>query len=446
MGTSMSGCGCNKESSCEDTKQNQNESEANSGNSKDLTTEESKSSCCGNEESKSSCCGNEEVPQQSKPDEKDSCASTQLCSTQSNSCCGPNSISSPETVNDNEGVATFISDYNIPKMDCSAEEQMVRMTLSSLLNVKRLVFDLPNRNLKVMHNGESNEITAKLEALGFGAKLNKTEAYVNKEHAKEISTFLIPKMDCSAEEQMVRMALSPVNEVKGLTFDLPNRKLKVFHNDGLNEITSKLEALGFGAKLESTAASVGEMPEKADTSEQAKVLKILLAINAALFVIEFISGLIAASTGLIADSLDMFADAAVYGIALYAVGKTAKYQVKAAHFAGWIQLFLAITVIVDVIRRFILGSEPESLLMIVIGFFALIANVACLYLISGHKDGGAHMKASWIFSANDVIVNLGVIIAGFLVALTGSAYPDLIIGIIVSLFVLNGARKILALK
>ncbi|MDV7171797.1 cation transporter, partial [Acinetobacter baumannii] len=83
----------------------------------------------------------------------------------------------------------------------------------------------------------------KLEALGFGAKLNKTEAYVNKEHAKEISTFLIPKMDCSAEEQMVRMALSPVNEVKGLTFDLPNRQLKVFHNDGLNEITSKLEAL-----------------------------------------------------------------------------------------------------------------------------------------------------------------------------------------------------------
>ncbi|HFX6352875.1 TPA: cation transporter, partial [Acinetobacter baumannii] len=151
-------CGCNKESSCEDTKQNQNESETNSGNSKDLTAEESKSSCCGNE-----------VPQQSKPDEKDSCASTQPCSTQSNSCCTPDSISSPEIISDNEGVATFISDYKIPKMDCSAEEQMVRMTLSSLVNVKRLVFDLPNRNLKVMHNGESNEITAKLEALGFGA-------------------------------------------------------------------------------------------------------------------------------------------------------------------------------------------------------------------------------------------------------------------------------------
>ncbi|TPS98338.1 hypothetical protein FJU77_20105, partial [Acinetobacter baumannii] len=78
-----------------------------------------------------------------------------------------------------------------------AEEQMVRMALSPVNEVKGLTFDLPNRKLKVFHNDGLNEITSKLEALGFGAKLNKTEAYVNKEHAKEISTFLIPKMDCS---------------------------------------------------------------------------------------------------------------------------------------------------------------------------------------------------------------------------------------------------------
>ena len=133
-------------------------------------------------------------------------------------------------------------------MDCSAEEQMVRMTLSSLVDVNSLVFDLPNRNLKVLHNGESNEITAKLEALGFGAKLNKTEAYENKEQAQEASTFLIPKMDCSAEEQMVRMALSPCMKL-GLPFDLAQRRLVVFHTNGINEITTKLEALGFGARL-----------------------------------------------------------------------------------------------------------------------------------------------------------------------------------------------------
>lgn len=265
-------------------------------------------------------------------------------------------------------------------------------------------------------------------------------------NSQYISEYILPKMDCSAEEQMVRMALSDIEAVKGLTFDLPNRKLKVFHNEGLEQITTKLEGLGFGAKLDETRISSENIPDGPDPVKQAKVLKLLLAINALLFFIEFISGIIAASTGLIADSLDMFADAAVYGIALYAVGKVARYQVRAAHFAGWIQLLLAVIVIVDVIRRFMFGSEPESTLMIVIGLLALVANVICLYLISGHKEDGAHMKASWIFSANDVVVNMGVIFAGVLVALTGSAYPDLIIGILVSLFVLNGARKILALK
>ena len=261
-----------------------------------------------------------------------------------------------------------------------------------------------------------------------------------------MSEYIIPKMDCSAEEQIVRMALSDLEAVKGLTFDLPNRKLKVFHNEGIEQITTKLEGLGFGAKLDETQLSSGDIPNEPDPVKQAKVLQLLLAINALLFFIEFISGIIAASTGLIADSLDMFADAAVYGIALYAVGKAAKYQVKAAHFAGWIQLLLAVIVIVDVIRRFMFGSEPESTLMVVIGLLALIANVTCLYLISSHREDGVHMKASWIFSANDVVVNMGVIFAGVLVAWTGSAYPDLIIGILVSLFVLNGARKILALK
>lgn len=164
--------------------------------------------------------------------------------------------------------------------------------------------------------------------MGFGAKLVKTETYISNQQAKQTSTYTIPKMDCSAEEQMVRMALADIEAVKGLTFDLPNRKLKVFHNEGIQQITAKLEGLGFGAKLDETQLSSGDIPNEPDPVRQAKVLKLLLGINALLFFIEFISGIIAASTGLIADSLDMFADAAVYGIALYAVGKAAKYQIK----------------------------------------------------------------------------------------------------------------------
>lgn len=426
----MSGCGCSKETPCEDKRFQQ---ENNPSISKECTSkncDSTPSSCCdGDEKKSSSAC----------------CNTSNSCEDTAQSCCDSNSkenLSSEEVLKN----AQYMSEYIIPKMDCSAEEQMVRMALASIYDVQKLIFDLPNRSLKVLHNQENENITTKLEALGFGAKLLKTEPYTNSQQAKQTSTYTIPKMDCSAEEQMVRMALSDIEAVKGLTFDLPNRKLKVFHNEGVEQITTKLEGLGFGAKLDQTQLSLGDIPNEPDPVKQAKVLKLLLGINALLFFIEFISGIIAASTGLIADSLDMFADAAVYGIALYAVGKVARYQVKAAHFAGWIQLLLAVIVIVDVIRRFMFGSEPESTLMIVIGLFALIANVTCLYLISGHREDGAHMKASWIFSANDVVVNMGVIFAGVLVAWTGSAYPDLIIGILVSLFVLNGARKILALK
>ena len=109
-------------------------------------------------------------------------------------------------------------------------------------------------------------------------------------------------------------------------------------------------------------------------------------------------------------------------------------------------MILALGAMSEVIRRFVFGSEPESVLMMSFGLVALIANSLCLVMINTQRDSGAHMKASWIFSANDVIANLGVIAAGLLVALTGSRYPDLVIGFIIGLIVLNGARSILQLK
>jgi Co/Zn/Cd efflux system component len=107
---------------------------------------------------------------------------------------------------------------------------------------------------------------------------------------------------------------------------------------------------------------------------------------------------------------------------------------------------LAVGALTEVARRFVYGSEPESILMIGMGVIALIANVSCLLLISGKREDGVHMKASYIFSANDVVANLGVIVAGALVMFTASPYPDLVIGTIIGVIVLNGARRILQLK
>lgn len=139
----------------------------------------------------------------------------------------------------------------------------------------------------------------------------------------------------------------------------------------------------------------------------------------------------------------MFADAAVYGIALYGAGRAATGQRSAARVSGWLQLALAVGVLLEVSRRVVTGSEPEPTGMMGVAAVALTANAVCLWLLAGHRSGGAHMKASWIFTTNDVAANIGVIVGGLLVRATGSHVPDLVIGSAIGVLVLNGARRII---
>ncbi|MFQ5714894.1 MAG: cation transporter [Candidatus Scalinduaceae bacterium] len=178
--------------------------------------------------------------------------------------------------------------------------------------------------------------------------------------------------------------------------------------------------------------------------EESKVLIILLLINASMFIAEFTLGWLGESTGLIADSLDMLADALVYSVGLYAVGKSLRVKANSAMLSGCLQMTLGIGVLLDISRRVIMGSEPDSVFMIFVGLVALVANVICLVLLAKHRDGEVHMRATWIFSKNDVIANLGVITAGVLVAYFSSAIPDLTIGCIISAVVIRGGVQIIS--
>lgn len=263
------------------------------------------------------------------------------------------------------------------------------------------------------------------------------------------SVFSIPKMDCPSEENLIRMALHDMPGIQFLEFDLSGRRMAAVHATDTKSILEKLQPLNLGAVLvESTRLTSEQTTPQATTSDndEAHTLRQLLAINAMMFFLELALGMLARSTGLVADSLDMFADAAVYGVALYAVGRTASMKLRAARFAGLLQLAMAASMLIEVVRRFAQGSEPISTFMIGVGLLALAANVTCLVLISRKRNMGAHMTASYIFSTNDVIANLGVIVAGVLVAWTGSPYPDLIIGTVIGLVVMNGARRILHLR
>lgn len=256
----------------------------------------------------------------------------------------------------------------------------------------------------------------------------------------------ISKMDCPSEERLIRLALEGVAGVRGLTFNLQDRTLTVVHACDAKALMAKIEPLGLGASLVKSEERADVEVAPTDDAAEGRVLRLLLGINAAMFIVELTFGVVAQSTGLIADSLDMLADAFVYGVSLYAVGRSVAHKRGAARASGWLQAALATGAVFEVVRRSIYGSEPVEMLMIGVAFVALLANLTCVALLARHRDQGVHMRASWIFSTNDALANLGVMVAGGLVLLTGSPVPDLVVGAVVGLVVMSGAIRILRLS
>lgn len=253
-------------------------------------------------------------------------------------------------------------------------------------------------------------------------------------------------MDCPSEENLIRMNLDGISSIANLDFDIPNRKLTIFHNGQIEEIEKSIIDLKLGGKRISTVQT--DQTDFNENASQKKLLWIVLAINFAFFVIEMTTGLISKSMGLVADSLDMLADSFVYGISLFAVGGTLTKKKRIAKIAGYFQITLAIIGFSEVLRRFFGAEElPDFWTMIIVSILALIANGICLYILQKSKSKEeAHMKASMIFTSNDIIINLGVISAGLLVNWLSSNTPDLLVGTIVFVLVIQGAFRILKLS
>lgn len=258
--------------------------------------------------------------------------------------------------------------------------------------------------------------------------------------------FEITKMDCPSEERLIRMKLEELPVISDLQFDLEHRKLTVYHKGQIAEIEKSINELKLNSRRLSTE-STDELIGVEGAKSESGLLWTVLLINFGFFAIESIAGLIARSMGLVADSLDMLADAFVYGLSLYAVGRTSRAKKNVARLSGYFQLILAVIGFSEVIRRFLTPDRPpDYITMITVSIFALIANGLCLYLLQKSKSNEAHIRASMIFTSNDVIINLGVIVAGGLVYLLNSSKPDLIVGTVVFVLVIRGAVRILKLS
>lgn len=180
-----------------------------------------------------------------------------------------------------------------------------------------------------------------------------------------------------------------------------------------------------------------------DISGQRRVLKTALALNLFMFVIGGVAGFLGQSSGLIADSLDMLADASAYWVALLAIERSGAFKTGAATYSGFLLLALGIGVLLDAIRRAFAGSDPSSVLMMATAALALVVNATVLALLWRFRHSEIHMRAAWTETRADVIANLAVIIAGIVISVTGFRYADLIVGGAIGAFVIEEALEII---
>jgi Co/Zn/Cd efflux system component len=141
--------------------------------------------------------------------------------------------------------------------------------------------------------------------------------------------------------------------------------------------------------------------------------------------------------------LDNLADAGVYVVSIYAVGRTVAAKARVARLSGVLLIILGLALLVEVLRRFFVGAESIGSAMIVTAIANAATNLLCLRLLRAHRDQGVHLKASWIFTTNDMLANAGIVVSGAAVMIFRSPLPDLIIGLVVVGIVLKGGWDIL---
>jgi cation diffusion facilitator family transporter len=178
-------------------------------------------------------------------------------------------------------------------------------------------------------------------------------------------------------------------------------------------------------------------------SRQAGTLRIVLAINAAMFFVEFTAGLLARSTALLSDSLDNLGDATTYGLSLYAVTRGRRAKAKVALFKSGLILVAALFVLAQVGYGLAHPGVPVFETMGIVSVLALAANGTCLGLLWKHRSEDVNMSSVWECSRNDIFSNIAVFIAAAAVWITRAGWPDLLVGLCLAALLLRSSFKVM---
>lgn len=195
-------------------------------------------------------------------------------------------------------------------------------------------------------------------------------------------------------------------------------------------------------------AKIGESGEPGAPSEIAlgayrRVLWVVLAINAGMFVIEVGSGVFAGSVSLQADALDFLSDSANYAIALLVLGRSIRWRASSAILRAAAMAAFGLYVLAYSYYQALVAGVPQAFVMGSVGTLALAANVISAFLLFRHRHGDSHRSSVWLCSRNDAIGNIAIVAAAGAVYLTNSGWPDLAVGVLMAALSLSAAFRIL---
>lgn len=242
-------------------------------------------------------------------------------------------------------------------------------------------------------------------------------------------------MDCAKDAAEIEEAARSVPGVEAVKVSTATHTLTlhgVESNGRLQEITGAVTGLGYRLEpLESDAETPVATPAYASLGYR-RALWIVVLLNVGYGVVEMIGGFLSGSQALKADALDFLGDGLITFLGLLAIGWSLAWRARAALLQGLFLGALGFGVLVSTAYRFLAQQQPEAQLMGILGFVALAVNVAAAAVLIPHRSGDANVRAVWLFSRNDAIGNLAVVVAAGLVAWTGTPWPDLVVALVIA--------------
>lgn len=174
-----------------------------------------------------------------------------------------------------------------------------------------------------------------------------------------------------------------------------------------------------------------------------RALALVVALNLGMGAVELVGGLLGASQALKADALDFLGDGCITLLGLLAIRRGPTWRARAALLQGAFLAVLGVGVIGAAIYRAFWLKMPDAQVMSGLGLAALATNVAAAWILLAHREGDANVRAVWVFSRNDAVGNVAVIVAGGLVLWTGTVWPDLVAAVVIAGLFLHGAMEII---